>query len=51
MSALQPGLQGEEELVVEEEHTARHLGSGNVLVLATPMMIALMVTSGHAAPS
>lgn len=29
-------------LVVEEEHTAQALGSGEVKVLATPMMIALM---------
>ena len=42
MGELEPGLRGEQELVVEEGHTARHLGSGNVFVLATPMMIALM---------
>lgn len=29
-------------LLVEKEHTAEHLGSGQVNVLATPMMIALM---------
>ena len=29
-------------LLVENEHTAEHLGSGQVNVLATPMMIALM---------
>ena len=29
-------------LVVGPEHTAKHLGSGSVDVLATPMMIALM---------
>lgn len=49
MNALQPGLRGEQELVVEEEHTARHLGSGNVFVLATPMMIALMERASVAA--
>jgi fluoroacetyl-CoA thioesterase len=42
MSALKPGMVQEEELVVEERHTARHLGSGGVKVLATPVMVALM---------
>lgn len=36
------GIKGKRELVVKEEHTAKHIGSGTVLVLATPMMIALM---------
>jgi len=39
---LAPGLRGEARLVVTEEDTAQHLGSGNVAVLATPRMIALM---------
>lgn len=39
---LTPGLRGEARLVVREEDTAQHLGSGNVAVLATPRMIALM---------
>lgn len=39
---LTPGPRGEARLVVREEDTARHLGSGNVAVLATPRMIALM---------
>jgi predicted thioesterase len=42
MAELVPGLVGEATLVVEEKHTARHLGSGGVNVLATPIMIALM---------
>jgi fluoroacetyl-CoA thioesterase len=42
MSALKPGMVHEEEMVVEEEHTAAHLGSGGVKVLATPVMVALM---------
>ena len=37
-----PGLVGECETKVEVENTARHLGSGNVSVLATPEMIRLM---------
>ena len=42
MSALKPGMVHEEELVVAEQHTAAHLGSGGVKVLATPIMVALM---------
>lgn len=39
---LKPGLLGTATLVVGEEHTAPHLGSGRAPVFATPMMIALM---------
>jgi fluoroacetyl-CoA thioesterase len=39
---IHAGLIGEREIQVEEEQTARHLGSGNVSVLATPEMIRLM---------
>jgi fluoroacetyl-CoA thioesterase len=42
MAAITPGLVGESTLIVEETHTARHLSSGGVEVLATPVMIALM---------
>lgn len=42
MADLKPGLVGEAALVVQATHTARHLGSGGVEVLATPVMIALM---------
>jgi len=42
MAALEPGMVYEESLVVEEQHTAAHLGSGGVRVLATPVMVALM---------
>jgi predicted thioesterase len=42
MSALEPGMVHEEVIVVEEKHTAVHLGSGGVYVLATPIMVALM---------
>jgi len=37
-----PGLVGEYETTVEVDKTARHLGSGEVSVLATPEMIRLM---------
>jgi fluoroacetyl-CoA thioesterase len=42
MAAIAPGLVGEVSLIVGETHTAKHLGSGGVKVLATPVMIALM---------
>lgn len=41
MASLKPGLTGEATLIVGEQHTARHLGSGGVNVLATPVMITL----------
>ena len=46
---IQPGLRGEVRLVVAEEHTAQHLGSGSVQVLATPQMVLLMERAGVAA--
>jgi fluoroacetyl-CoA thioesterase len=42
MPDIEPGLVGEATLVVQATHTASHLGSGGVEVLATPTMIALM---------
>jgi fluoroacetyl-CoA thioesterase len=42
MPDIEPGLVGEATLVVQATHTASHLGSGGVEVLATPAMIALM---------
>jgi fluoroacetyl-CoA thioesterase len=47
--AIQPGLSGEVSLVVADEHTARHLGSGGIEVLATPQMVLLMERAGVAA--
>lgn len=47
--ALQPGLRGESSLVVAEEHSAQHLGSGSVQVLGTPQMVLLMEQAGVAA--
>jgi predicted thioesterase len=43
--ALQPGLKGSAEIVVGEQHTAPHIGSGRVHVLATPVMVNLMETA------
>jgi fluoroacetyl-CoA thioesterase len=47
--AIQPGLRGSARLIVAEEHTAQHLGSGGVQVLATPQMILLMEQASVAA--
>lgn len=47
--ALKPGLTGQVSLVVTEAHTAKHLGSGSVQVLATPQMILLMEQASVAA--
>ena len=46
---LGPGLQGEAELLVGEEHTAPRVGSGAVHVLATPVMINLIEAAALAA--
>lgn len=42
LSQIKPGLEGTVEIVVGEAHTAPHVGSGRVHVLATPIMINLM---------
>lgn len=39
---LQPGLTYTTARVIEEHHLAAHVGSGDLRVLATPSMIALM---------
>ena len=39
---VETGIKGSNEILVTPEWTAKHIGSGTVLVLATPMMIALM---------
>ncbi len=39
---IAPGLVGEARVLVTEEQTARHLGSGGVNVFATPAMVRLM---------
>jgi len=47
--ALKTGLTGEADFVVGEEHTAPHVGSGRVHVLATPVMVNLMEAAALAA--
>lgn len=49
LSSVTPGLRGEVELVVGEEHTAPRIGSGKVHVLATPVMINLIEAAALAA--
>lgn len=39
LSAIKPGLKGCATLVVAPEHTAPHVGSGRIAVLATPVLI------------
>lgn len=36
---LHPGMSAEKTIIVEEKHLASHLGSGGVLVYATPSMV------------
>ena len=49
MESIVAGLVGQIEIVVCEENTAQHLGSGNVAVLATPEMVRLMERAAVAA--
>ncbi len=49
MEPITPGLTGEQTTTVTEAQTARHLGSGGVMVFATPSMIALMERAAVAA--
>jgi predicted thioesterase len=46
---IQPGLTGKASLRVDRQHSARHLGSGAVEVLATPQMVLLMEQASVAA--
>jgi fluoroacetyl-CoA thioesterase len=46
---LKTGLTGSAELIVAEVHTAPHVGSGKVHVLATPVMVNLMEAAALAA--
>ena len=49
LSSLHPGLAGETELLVGEQHTAPRIGSGAIHVLATPVMINLFEAAALAA--
>lgn len=49
LSGLQPGLKAEESIAVTEEHTAPHVGSGEVRVLATPVLINMFEAASLAA--
>ena len=42
MARLKVGLSAQSELVVADQHTAPHVGSGHVHVLATPVMVNVM---------
>ena len=44
---LIPGMFREQTFTVEEQHTASHVGSGTLRVLATPWMIAYMETTAR----
>jgi fluoroacetyl-CoA thioesterase len=48
-AAIEPGLKGEADLIVEAAHTAPRIGSGLIAVLATPVMINLMEAAALAA--
>jgi predicted thioesterase len=47
--SVTPGLRGTVDLVVGDEHTAPHVGSGRVKVLATPVVINLLEAAALAA--
>jgi fluoroacetyl-CoA thioesterase len=49
LSRLRAGLRGSADLLVGAEHTAPHVGSGRVPVLATPVMINLIEAAALAA--
>ena len=48
-AGLRLGLIGTAEFIVADEHTAPHVGSGKVRVLATPVMVNLMEAAALAA--
>ncbi|HEX5958153.1 MAG TPA: thioesterase family protein [Hyphomicrobiaceae bacterium] len=49
LSDIRPGLTGGAELIVAPEHTAARVGSGQIAVLATPVMINLIEAAALAA--
>lgn len=44
---IQPGMTLELSFLVEEKHSAAHIGSGSLRVLSTPMMIGWMENTAH----
>lgn len=44
---IRPGLSREMIFQVEPQHSAAHIGSGSLRVLATPIMIAFMESNSH----
>jgi len=49
LTSIRPGLTGTASLVVAPEHTAPRIGSGQIAVLATPVMINLIEAAALAA--
>jgi len=49
IEGLAPGLAGKMEIVVADTHTAPHVGSGQVHVLATPVLVNLLEAAALAA--
>ena len=47
ITLVHPGMSLETTLLVEEKHSAAHVGSGSLRVLATPIMIGLMESAAH----
>lgn len=44
---METGICGEQTIAVAEQQTAKHLGSGELAVFATPCMIALMENTAY----
>jgi fluoroacetyl-CoA thioesterase len=49
LDQIHPGMTLEASFLVEEQHSAPHVGSGSVSVLATPSLIAFMEIVAHKA--
>lgn len=49
LSSIHPGMTGSAEITVATEHTAPHVGSGRIAVLATPVMINVIEAAALAA--
>jgi predicted thioesterase len=46
-SLFQPGMKKEETFIIEDKHSAMHVGSGSSRILATPWMIGFMERVAH----